>query len=211
THSMVEIAGKLSKAEENSTRLKVLKKATCNPNNGQDVYFAGYDYRNPHYSVPQVLYFNTPHFSPVEGSTSMPIRTVGLFNVEDNEVEISFSLEDIGLEKGAYILTDVWSGEQLTLDDCFSAVVPGHGSRLLAINSSHSQCRQLYDANVRINSISCDETSLTMGTDYPADAEMLFDAKPKAVSFNGEKLTFDADGCKISFRVPGKGTLSILF
>lgn len=209
THSMVEIAGKLSKSDENSIRLKVLKKASCNPNNGQDVYFVDYDYRSPHYSVPQVLFFKTPHFSRIEDSASMPLRTVGLFNVEDEEADISFSLESLGLEKGSYVLTDVWTGEQFELKDGFSAIVPAHGSRLLAV--SYSQGRQLYDANIRINSISTDGTNLTMETDYKANAEMLFDEKPSVVRFNGEKLTFDAKGCKISFKVPGKGTLHVSF
>jgi hypothetical protein len=209
THSMVEIAGRLSKADENSPRLKVLKKAACNPNNGQDVYFAGYDYRSPHYSVPKVMYFKTPHFSPVEGSEFMPLRTVGLFNIEDDEAEISFTPEDLGLKNDNYILTDVWSGEQFELKDRFSTLVEGHGSRLLAVSSSRG--RQLYDANVRINSISGDAEILIMETDYPSEAEMLFDREPKAISFNNENLVFNADGSRISFRLPGKGTLKAFF
>lgn len=53
THSMVEIAGRLSQSKDRE-RLRILKKAACNPNNGQDVYFAGYDYRNHAAVAPEI-------------------------------------------------------------------------------------------------------------------------------------------------------------
>ena len=210
THTMVEIAGKLSKADPENPRLKILKKAACNPNNGQDVYFVGYDYRSHKYSVPEVLYFKTPHFSVVEDNDRMPLRTVGLFNVFEEDKEIDFTIADLGLEAGEYVLTDVWSGEQYTVTDRFSTVVIPHGSRLLAVSKAGGI--KLYDANIRINGAKGCGNTLTLETDYAyADAELFFSAEPKSVTFEGKELAFSTEKGIVKLSVPGKGKLAVTF
>jgi hypothetical protein len=44
THSFVELSGKLH-SDCSPQLLKIIPKALCNINNGQDVHFAQYDYR----------------------------------------------------------------------------------------------------------------------------------------------------------------------
>ena len=209
THTMVEIAGKLSEAKEYD-RLKVLRKATCNPNNGQDVFFAGYDYRCNHYSVPEVMYFKTPHFSVVENNSVLPLRTVGLFNVDEQEKTVGFTLSQLGLNAGEYILTDVWTGEQYTATDAFCAVLPAHGSRLLAVSKAGGM--KLYDANVRVVDASVQDDVLTIQVDYAyKNAEFFFHAVPKAIACEGAELPFTVENGTVKLAVPEKGILKIMF
>ena len=212
THTMVEIAGKLSKADPENPRLKILKKAACNPNNGQDVYFIGYDYRTPraYENYPEAMYFKTPHFSVVENNDAMPLRTVGLFNVYEEDREFSFSLEELGLEAGEYVVTDVWTGEQYTMNDRFATNVEFHGSRLLAISKAGAY--KLYDANIRINSAAVCDNVMTLEADYKYDnAELFFSAAPKAIAFEGKVLEFTTEDNLTKFAVPGKGKLTVTF
>lgn len=209
THTMVEIAGKLSEATD-CERLRVLKKATCNPNNGQDVFFAGYDYRCPHYCVPEVMYFKTPHFSVLENAQALPQRTVGLFNVDENEKSVGFTFEQLGLEDGTYTLTDVWTGEQYSASDEFSVVLPAHGSRLIAVSKVEDV--QLYDANVRVNSVRVQENELAVEVDYAyKQAEFLFHAAPKTVTFAGAEIAFKVEDGVTKLAVPEKGILKFTF
>lgn len=206
THSMVEIAGRLSK-NAGSPRFSTLKKAVCNPNNGQDVYLACYDYRNQKKKTPDILYFKTPHFCPSEGQAALPVRTVGLFNIEDAPKMVSFTPRDLALMPGDYILTDVWSGEQFRFGGEFSVELPAHGSRLFAV--SHGRGIQLLDANIRINRSTIAGSRLSLETDYGADAELRFNQNPNAVFFNGNALNVRFSNGNLSVKVPSAGTLEI--
>jgi len=209
THTMVEIAGKLSEEPE-SKRLDQLKKACCNPNNGQDVYFVGYDYRVNHYSVPEIMYFKTPHFSVEENNEVIPLRTVGLFNIEEENKDMTFSIADLGLEPGEYVLTDVWGGEQYPITDSFTTNVNRHGSRLLAVSKVGGL--KLYDANVRVNAAAVKDNVMTIEVDYAyKTAELTFSAAPKAITFDGKALEFTVENGVIKLAVPGKGNLTVTF
>ena len=209
THSMVEIAGLLSKAEHNE-RYRMLKKAACNPNNGQDIYFIGYNYRDKNCYIPEIIYFNTPHFSKVEKSEVMPIKTIGLFNVFEDDKELSFSPEDMGLAKASYVLTDVWSGEQYDFSDKISFTVKPHASRLLAV--SKKEGIQLYDANIRINAATVENNCMLLETDYAVkDVELSFSHKPVSILLNGNKVSFVEKNNTVFFDAEEKGTLKIEF
>ncbi len=209
THTVVEIAGKLSQAQD-GPRLRVLKKAACNPNNGQDVYFVGYDYRKPYYCVPEIMYFKTPHFSVMENSTAMPVRTVGLFNVAEEEKQLSFKAEQLGLGAGNYVLTDVWSGEQYPLTDSFTVNLQAHGSRLLAVSKAEGV--QLYDANVRIVSAAVKGDALVLETDYAYEnAEFFFHAAPKTITCQGQELPFRTENGWTKLAIPAKSLLQVTF
>lgn len=209
THSMVEIAGRLSQADPDSPRFKRLKKAVCSPNNGQDVFFARYDYRRREYSVPEILFFMTPHFSILEGADSLPVRTVGLFNVEDNAKAIIFSAEDLGIGREEYLLADIWSGEIIEFKDKITFEIEAHGSRLLAV--SRKDAPQLLDADIRINSSRLSGNVLELETDYAAAAELLFNWRPAEVKFNGKPVEYAADGTSVSLQLASPGTLTIFF
>lgn len=212
THSMVEIAGRLSQSKDRE-RLRILKKAACNPNNGQDVYFAGYDYRNHAAAAPEILYFKTPHFSRLEGTDALPLRTVALFNLEDHSKKYSLSLAELGLPDGEYIFTDVWSGEQYTVEkNGFLTALEPHASRMLAVSCADGI--QLFDANIRINAVwvLAETNQIRLETDYRMEqAELRFHKIPKAVQFDGEKLAFQVEGDTVLLEVPGKGVLEISF
>lgn len=209
THSMVEIAGRLSKCKR-PERLKILQKAVCNPNNGQEVYFVNYDYRSKTHPVPEIMYFKTPHFSTIEAHPTMPIRTVGLFNLEEESKVLSFSASDIGIDLEEYILTDVWSGEQFDLKTTFSIEIPPHSSRLFAVSKINSI--SLFDANIRINNVHAEENALILETDYAKNgAELFLNRCAVSVEFNGEAIPFEACENKILVDIPKSGALKILF
>lgn len=209
THSMVEIAGLLSKAEHNE-RYKMLKKAVCNPNNGQDIFFADYDYRKEGYNVPEIIYFKTPHFSRVENSEFMPIRTVGIFNLSEENKTYTLNTQMLGLDSEEYILTDVWSGESFNLVNTISFNVRPHASLLLAI--SRKEGIQLYDANIRINSVKADGQSLLLETDYAAkNVEISFSRKVKKISFTDKDISFTRRKNTVSFNIDEKSILKIDF
>ncbi len=208
THSMVEIAGLLSKAPDDG-KMKRLKKAACNPNNGQDVFFVNYDYRNEEKTVPTIMYFNTPHFSTKENSNCMPVRSVGLFNLSDEDVTESFSVKDLGLDGEKYIITDVWTGVQTEVTDRFETTLKPHGSMLLSVNSIDGV--QIFDANIRITDAACLGNSITIATDYEMkEAEIALSHNVSQVLFNGEKLSFKTSDNKIIFDLPAKGEIKLI-
>ena len=84
----------------------------------------------------------------MENSAAMPVRSVGLFNVAEEEKQLTFTPEQLGLTKGSYVLTVVWTGAQYPMTDSFAVTLESHGSRLLAVSKAEGV--QLYDANVRI-------------------------------------------------------------
>ena len=186
THSMVEIAGRLSQNPD-SPRLAPLKKAVCNPNNGQDVFFTKWDYLDPKQKYPAVLYFKTAHFCPAEDQQGLPLRTVGMFNLEDEEQNLSFKASELGLDDSkTYALTDVWSGETLALKEAFSCPVEAHGSRLLAVSESDSA--QLRDADIRILRSQKNGCTMELFFDYAAQATLTFASIPTKIVLDGVEL-----------------------
>ena len=206
TRSMVELAGKFSSIDTENPRFKMLKKAVACPNNGDDVYLARYDYRKPGRNTPEILYIKTPHFS-VENHDALPLRTLAIFNIDENEKDVSFSLSELGLEDGDYILSDVWSGEKIQANgNCIFTLAP-HESRLFSVNLAKGI--QIYDANFKISKLSHDGTSLSFSADYACDAEICLSSRPTEICFGGEKIDFSEEKGLISFRIPGTGKIEI--
>ncbi|MBR4219939.1 MAG: alpha-galactosidase [Victivallales bacterium] len=213
THSMVEIAGRLSLAPD-SPRLKALKKAVCCPNNGADVFLACYDYRDHQHKIPEVLYFNTPFFALKASGDAVPLCTIGLFNIEETDKAITIRPKDFKLPKGNYMLTDVWTGERYAFSRSASIPVVAHGSRLLVVN--HASGQQLVDSNVG----AFDVTSEFMGKDVrftfnvrykQPEACLRFANPPKqvVVVHNDARLKYKVDGCCLLFNLPSAGELTI--
>ena len=141
----------------------------------------------------------------------MPLRTVGIFNIEETTGEFSFSLQALGLPDGCYTLTDVWTGAQVfNVHDTFSVDVPAHGSRLFAV--SRCDGPQLFDSNIRINRICVQANTVLLETDYAEeDAELFFDRPVRSLEFCGKQLAFSASGTVIQTSIPGKGLLTVHF
>lgn len=203
THSMVEISGLLSQHQD-SPRFQMLKKAACNPNNGQEIRFAKYDYRNPKQKTPEIIYFKTAHFCPAEDQPGLPIRTVALFNLEDQEKPISFNAACLDIPNGKYRLIDVWSGEIMRFEGTVSFTVPPHGSRLLAV--CESDAVQLLDANIRILHSEREGNALYLFFDYANEAEFTFASKPTRVTVNGTPVKVTGTTLKTTI---GKSSMMI--
>lgn len=205
THTMVEIAGKLSEAAPDNPRLKALKKATCNPNNGQEVFLARYQYRNFKQPVPRILYFKTAHFSTLEEHPGLPLRTLGLFNIEQDEIRIEFNPADCALPDVEYLLTDVWSGETTHFRGNYSLSVEAHGSRLLAISTATGQ--QLLDANLKVEEDDTDALKLPWG----GEAEFILNFTPQQIFCNNQKIPFNCfqnrNNCLITFIAPANSSI----
>ncbi len=195
TRSAVEIAGRLSSCDQQSARFRALRKAACNPNNGQEIFFACFDYRSRPAPVPNIIYFKTGHFTPIENAPGLPLRSVGLFNIDDAPVNVRMAPEDLGLEQGSYLLTDVWSGEVAGFDGELFFDLPRHGSRLL--NVSRAENLQLLDADLRVTAATGD--SFTFG--FEADTELTFNRQIRAVICEGRALRFQAERKHMSWVV----------
>ena len=206
SHSFVELSGKLH-SDCSPEFLKVIKKALCNINNGQDVHFAQYDYRK-HKAMPPAIWFtDTPLFSRKSGVKGVPLKTVGLFNLTDEEAKLVFSPADFKLENGSYILTDVWTGKQTKMKNSAEFALPRHGSLLLSL--CEDEGIQIFDSNIRLERIDVDK--LIFETDYEAEAELLLNAEPTRLLFNEEKIDFTFEEGVMKFHVPEHGILSFEF
>lgn len=209
THSLVEIAGKLSECQ-NQNRIKMIKKAICNPNNGQDVFYLQYDYRKPGMmNLPEIIYFKTPHFSAKENCDLLPLRTVGLFNYAEETKEFSLTLEELGLEAGDYTVTNVWTGEKTAINHKISTKLEPHGSCLLAINMTKEY--GILDANIRINDISLAENIMFIETDYTAkDVEITLSKKPKKILLDNKEIQYTWKSDTAYFATLEKGKYKIM-
>ena len=127
TRSICEISGRFSKVSSNDKRLNIIKKATKYLNNGENVYFAKYDYRKNGKIVPEIIYINSAFDSP-----SLDYITVAVFNAENTPKTISFTNADIGLNDCEHIVEYVWESQvKQQKDYCFE--LEPHGSLLLKI------------------------------------------------------------------------------
>lgn len=209
SHSMVEIAGKLSQVTD-TEQLRILRKAACNPNNGQDVYFAQFDYRDHTQRSPEILYFKTPHFTRMEGNAALPLCTAGVFNLDDKAKTFTLRFDELDLENGLYVLTDVWGGEQTDATDSFTITLEPHASRLLAVSKMDGI--QLFDANLRLNSVSVTDKRMVLEADYAlTEVELMFSKVPRAIRQNGTDLPFKSKNTTVIFDLPSAGMFEILF
>ena len=127
TRALVEIAGRFSEIEEDNPRLKVLQRATKYINNGEDVYFACYDYRRKGKNLPEIIYIKSAF-----DSGSEDYFTVAVFNGGEESKEIRFDFADLGLTAGSHAVEYVWE-EKTQIQENFRMQLKPHGSTLLKI------------------------------------------------------------------------------
>ncbi len=177
SRSMVELAGWLYKEKEHP-RFKVLKKAVCCPNNGQDIYFAGYDYRKND-APPEIWYFKSPHFSLCVDNQNMPLRTAAIFNLSESEKEFKLDFESLGLDPGTYLITDIWKDSSIKADN-FNISLKPHSSILLAINSNND-LPQLLDADLKVESLSLKDNVMHIKFAFSGEFALTFSQEPVEV------------------------------
>lgn len=204
TRSMVELAGKFTAVDKSNPRFKMLKKAVACPNNGDDVYLGHYDYRKPGRNTPEILFIKTPHFSTETGE-NLPERTLALFNIFDTEKEISFSASELDLKEESYVLTDVWTGEQISMNGSARFTLEPHESRLFSVNKVSDF--QIYDANFKIDKVKFENGELSLNTHYACEGEIRLSHIPEVITFNGEKIEFARKCGVISFNIPSQGKI----
>ena len=208
TRTMVELAGRFTLADKDDPRFKMLKKATCHINNGQDVYFADYDYRCADSPIPYKFYIKTPHFSN-ENAACLPCRTVALFNPEEENMLLSLTHASLGLDGSAdYRLTDVWSGESYLLGEKIEFELLPHGSRLFSVNCEDGY--QIYDSNIELSRLVRSGKTLSADMSYSAEAVITLSHKPRIVKIDGEEIKFSFKNEKLTFE-SRKGELEIIF
>ncbi len=129
TRTLVEISGRFSKKDLNQERLAIIKRATKYLNNGEDVYFANFDYRKTGMNLPNTVYIKSLFDERTSPENS---RTVALFNADEVAKEVSFTVTDLGLAEGEYAFENVWTGEKFTANGVKVTLQP-HGSSLFKV------------------------------------------------------------------------------
>lgn len=187
SRTIVEVAGWLHLYSEHS-RMKWLKKALCCPNNGDDVFFADYNYRDETQLYgPPVWYICTPHFSLLKEFPSLPFRTVAIFNLGDTPSVYNLGAEKLLLPKAQYLATEIWSGETTLLAELTDINIPAHDCKLFSINLIDG-APQILDANIKINSIQrVNSKLLYIEFAHRGELEIVLSQKPDKVRFNNEQ------------------------
>lgn len=127
TRSLVEISGRFSLVDENNPRLKILQRAVKFLNNGENVYFAKYDYRKKGVNLPEIIYINSAFDCDDKG-----YKTIAVFNFGEETKRVEFSNADVGLNDGSHEVEFVWKNRVDRLN-AFSFALKPHESILLKI------------------------------------------------------------------------------
>lgn len=205
TRSCVELAGKYSEVEPDNSRLKVLQKAICCPNNGKNVYFIDYDYRKSGRNVPLIMYFVGAHFSR-EQNKVLPLRTVALFNPDDEERTICFEVQKMGIETQKVFCTEIWTGEQLVCEDAISATLSPRSCKLYTIAA---QDALLLDSNVQICAAHTTENGVEFEIPYKGKVELILSFEPTKVLYNNLEISFECIGTRLNFEIEQAGRIKL--
>ncbi len=210
TRSLVELAGKYSEEDGTSERFKVIKKAVNCLNNGQDVHYAKYDYRQKGMVMPNIIYIDTPLFTVDEICDCLPIKTIGLFNPYDEETTITITAKDFGLSEDKYVLTDVWTAKQYDFNKkSYTITLKARESQLLTL--SKVQKVAIYDSNVKLTEVKVNKKTISANLEYGDDVCLVLAKEPKKVYFNGVGVQYKFNNNKLLFTTSDKGLLKIEF
>ncbi len=210
TRSLVELAGKYSEEDGTSERFKVIKKAANCLNNGQDIHYAQFNYRDKGMVIPHIIYIDTPLFTTGETCDNLPLKTIGLFNTYDEEKTITITSKDFGLKEGKYLLTDVWTGKQYDFNKkSYTVTLKPRASQLLTLTKVQKVA--IYDSNVKLSNVKVEKNAIIFDLEYGDDVCFIVGAKPKKVSYNGTVIDFTYNGNKLCFKAIDKGLVNIVF
>ena len=127
TRTLVEISGRFSRVDGNDPRLKILQRATKYLDNGEDVYFAKYDYRKKGEILPEIIYINSAF-----DSGDKNYKTVAVFNGSESDKTILFTNKDLKITDGFHEVEFVWENKIKTFEKYVFNLKP-HESVLLKI------------------------------------------------------------------------------
>ena len=148
------------------------------------------------------------HIFNSENQDGLPVRSVGLFNLEDEAITLTFSATDLKLPAGTYQITNVWSGETKVWDGEFTVTVEPHGSMLFAI--SKMEGLQLLDADIRVMKGQYHDNALELVFDYAAEGTLHFNKMPESILINGEKTQFTIVGENmVKLAIPEKAVMTV--
>jgi hypothetical protein len=182
SRSLVEVSGWLYQ-EPDHPRMKWVRKALACPNNGQDVFFAGFDYRSGD-APPEIWYIKTPHFA-IFADDAFPSRTVAVFNLGEETKSYTLSPEMFGLDSEAsYSLTDVWSLKTEPLDVGGEFDLAPHCSRLFAI-SADDECQRILDSNIKLLDVGMRNGRIAPEFAYNGPLEVVFAKEPLDTGLEG--------------------------
>ncbi len=190
SRSLVEVAGWLYQHPAHP-RMRWLRKAMACLNNGQDVHFAKFDYREAAAGeTPAIWHLDTPYFSKIAGNPCVPVKTVAVFNLDDKPQRFSLRSKDLGLTgtDKDYVATNVWTSETVPLSQIARLSLAAHESHLFTINTVASQ-PQILDANLEITHASHEGKKLSVTFRHGGQLELTLSIKPKSVLFDGKMET----------------------
>lgn len=130
TRTLVEISGRFSKVNKDDKRLKIVQRATNYLNNGENVYFAKYDYRQKGMNIPEIIYINSAFDAPDD-----KFITIALFNSDEVDKKIEFNFSDVGLPNELHQVEFVWEEKTQELKALSFELKP-HGSLLLKVKKN---------------------------------------------------------------------------
>lgn len=207
TRSMVEISGRFSRVNKEDKRLKALQKATCCPDNGQNVHFINFDYRSNKNNPPEIFFNDKPYFS-TSNSDLLPLKTLAFFNYSEQQREYSIRKEDLRLKGESYILTNVWTREQYSLGDRFSLTLEPHESAMFSV--SRNVPLQIFDSNIKIENAEIYGKEISFDAYYPRKAELLIGCQVKEAYLNSNKIKFSQKGNMLKFTLQRGGKIKLI-
>lgn len=192
SRSLVEISGWLHK-EADSPLMPYLIKACCCPKNGEDVYFGDFNFKTTN-EPPEIWYTRSAHFSMDENNPHLPLRTVSIFNWNDEQKNITFNHKSLDLQQDkAFMLKDYWTGEftMLAANESSTLAIKPHHSRLFSV--SKIDCvPQILDSNVQLNKVIFFKNTLYANMPFPQNAELEMNKKPDRIIINSIEVSFSS-------------------
>jgi len=182
TGSWVELAGHLDQFADDPWVAK-LRKGGCCPNNGQEIFLPGFDYRSGA-GAPEKFCFRGPFFSLLRGTEALPLRTLGLFNLSEAEAPRSVSCAELDLPDGEYLAWNVWDETVTPWKGTFSAPVPAHGSALFSIVPKAGV--QILDSDLKITAVVPERETLRVTFAFPGPVTLHWWDGSKVRVFHGE-------------------------
>ncbi len=213
SRSLVEVGGWLYQYRDHP-RMAWVRKALACPDNGQDVFFAGYDYRANALPGPDTWYIKTPHFSRLRNTPGLPVRTVAFFNLDDAPKDFVLKPGDLQLPEGEFLATDIWSLETIAVSQDTGFTLDAHASRMFGISPA-VKTPALLDSNVMVTSICSNAAHLDIDIPFAQTVELVVSARPQEISMDQVKLDFSVNpkgaGYVVNLRMPNPGSLRLSF